>query len=105
MIVIPCPHCGPRNSSEFRHGGESRTRPDPSAATPAQWRSYLYDKENPAGWASEVWYHAFGCRRFVTVERHHTSNEIRAVAGTDDAPATDAGDHADTTGTTTGRLL
>jgi heterotetrameric sarcosine oxidase delta subunit len=50
MILIPCPHCGPRNSSEFAHAGERRPRPDPNAATPAEWRAYLYDKRNPAGW-------------------------------------------------------
>jgi len=79
MITIDCPNCGPRNSSEFRHSGESRPRPDVSTVTPQEWRSYLYLKRNPAGWTTESWYHSAGCRRFFTVERHTVSNEFRPV--------------------------
>ena len=28
---MPCPHCGPRNVSEFRYHGEESPRPDPNA--------------------------------------------------------------------------
>lgn len=80
MFRIPCPHCGLRNASEFRHLGEGRTRPDPQTATPAQWRGYLYEQHNVAGWSVESWYHAFGCRRFISVERHTVTNEARPVS-------------------------
>lgn len=80
MFRIPCPHCGLRNASEFRHVGEVRARPDPRTATSSQWRAYLYEKSNPAGWMSESWYHGFGCRRFISVERHTVTNEVRAAA-------------------------
>ena len=83
MILIPCPHCGPRNSSEFAYVGERRPRPDPNAATPAEWRSYLYDKRNPAGWTSENWYHRFGCRKYLVVERHTVSGEVRRAEPAD----------------------
>lgn len=79
MMLLPCPHCGPRNASEFRYLGEERSRPDPSATTPAEWRSYLYDKRNPAGWSTETWLHALGCRAFFTAERHTVTNEVRSV--------------------------
>jgi sarcosine oxidase subunit delta len=79
MIQIPCPHCGPRNSGEFRHAGERRPRPNPTTATPQEWRSYLYLRLNPAGWTTESWYHALGCRRFFVVDRHTVTNEIRAT--------------------------
>jgi heterotetrameric sarcosine oxidase delta subunit len=78
MILIPCPHCGPRNSSEFHYAGERAPRPDPNAASQTQWRVYLFDKRNPAGWTIEKWYHGLGCRRFLYVERHTVTNEIRA---------------------------
>ncbi len=81
MFRIPCPHCGPRNASEFRHAGERGVRPDPRTATPAEWRTYLYEKRNVAGWTTETWYHGFGCRRFVSVERHTVTNEVRAATG------------------------
>lgn len=77
MFRIPCPHCGLRNVAEFRHAGETGARPDPRTATPGEWRSYLYEKSNVAGWTSEAWYHGSGCRRFITVERHTVTNEVR----------------------------
>lgn len=81
MILIPCPHCGPRNSDEFSYLGERSARPAPSAS-PAQWRQYLYLKENPAGWTTEQWYHASGCRKFLIAERHTVTNEIRSTRPT-----------------------
>lgn len=77
MITIPCPWCGPRNSEDMRYVGESRARPDPIAASPEEWRAYLYDHHNPAGWTTETWYCRAGCRRYFVVERHSTSNEVR----------------------------
>ncbi len=79
MILIPCPHCGPRNSNEFTYSGESRSRPDASSADPASWRAYLYMRNNPAGWTTEGWFHASGCRRFFVAERHTETNEFRAT--------------------------
>ena len=84
MFRIPCPNCGLRNVSEFRHVGEHRTRPDPQAATPAQWRAYLYEHDNGAGWQVESWFHAMGCRRFLSIERHTVTNQSRPVP---DAPS------------------
>ncbi|CAN5163787.1 hypothetical protein BH20ACT5_BH20ACT5_05650 [soil metagenome] len=77
MFRIPCPHCGVRNRSEFRHLPERGARPDPRTATPEQWRGYLYDRTNAADWTTETWYHSAGCRRFVTVSRHTLTNEVR----------------------------
>jgi heterotetrameric sarcosine oxidase delta subunit len=83
VMLVPCPWCGPRNASEFRSHGEHTTRPPAGSAAadadPAAWRAYLYRRENRAGWTSETWYHGTGCRRFVVVERHTVTNEIRAV--------------------------
>ncbi len=77
MILVACPWCGDRNSMEFRAVGESKKRPDPATATPAEWRHYLYNKSNPAGWVTETWYHRAGCRRYFAMERHTVTNEIR----------------------------
>lgn len=81
MTLIPCPHCGPRNSTEFRYAGEGRRRPAVSTATETEWRSYLYDHSNTAGWVRETWYHAFGCRRYFRLERDTVSNATRPVPG------------------------
>jgi len=80
MILVPCPWCGPRNSQEFRYVGESKSRPDPSTATPEAWRDYLYLRTNGADWATETWFHRSGCRRYLSVERHTVTNEIRSAA-------------------------
>ena len=79
MILIPCVHCGPRNVSEFRYGGELGSRPEPGVATRAEWSAYLYAKANAADWTTERWFHAAGCRRYFVIERHTASNEIRTV--------------------------
>jgi len=89
MFQIPCPYCGLRNVSEFRHVGERRARPDVRTATRAQWRAYLYGQDNVAGWSAESWYHAFGCRRFVGVERHTVTNEVRPATASDEPGAPD----------------
>ena len=77
MIVVTCPNCGPRNSSDLRNAGEVVPRPDPQTASLHEWRSYLYLRENPAGWVTETWYCRSGCRRYFTIERNTATNEIR----------------------------
>jgi heterotetrameric sarcosine oxidase delta subunit len=80
MILIPCPHCGERNSNEFTYVGEvaSAERPPVTAGiAPAEWRRYLYQKHNPAGWTTEQWFHSSGCAKFIVAIRHTVSNEVR----------------------------
>ena len=79
MILLPCAWCGSRDASEFQHVGEVTPRPNPAADSPAQWRGYLYLRANPCGWTTETWYHRMGCRRYIQVERHTETNEVRAV--------------------------
>ena len=79
MIELDCPNCGPRNVTEFRYVGERHVRPDPSTADPSTWRTYLYLRANPAGWTDETWLHRSGCRRYLAVERHTVTNEVRSV--------------------------
>ncbi len=79
MILIPCPHCGPRNSTEFVHRGESHARPTDEDIGQADFRAYLYLRRNPAGWTTETWFHRFGCARFFLAERNTVTNEVRAT--------------------------
>ena len=46
MLLIPCPYCGLRDESEFSNRGEVVVRPDPDAASDAQWVQYLYFRNN-----------------------------------------------------------
>ena len=79
MLLITCPHCGPRGSDEFTFRGEIALRPSPDTVTPEAWRAYLYSKENAAGDVEEEWFHVAGCRRFLLVERNTSTNRIRSV--------------------------
>jgi heterotetrameric sarcosine oxidase delta subunit len=78
MILLPCPYCGLRNAAEFRYVGEVSERPDPNETGVEEWRSYLYARNNQAGWTTETWYHSAGCRQHFVVERHTMTNELRA---------------------------
>ena len=79
MLLITCPHCGPRNDNEFAFKGEVVPRPEVDGAGPEEWRSYLYMRANVSGWQVERWFHVSGCRRFLQVERNTATNEIRRV--------------------------
>lgn len=74
MLLVPCPNCGPRNSSDLHYVGEATARPDPNAATPEEWRTYLYIEDNPAGMLRETWYCRSGCRKYFVLERDTTTN-------------------------------
>jgi heterotetrameric sarcosine oxidase delta subunit len=80
VILLPCPWCGPRDAGEFGYVGEIGVRPDPEAATTEQWRDYLYFRQNVAGWTRERWYHRMGCRRYLAVQRHTLTNEVRSAS-------------------------
>jgi len=81
MLLITCPHCGPRDEIEFSYGGEAHiARPVGSETmTDAQWADYLFMRKNPKGVHFERWYHARGCRRWLNVARHTVTHEILAV--------------------------
>ena len=56
MLYIPCPHCGPRNETEFHYGAEAGVGyPDPNALTDTEWAK---DPKRvvppcPADWSKE----------------------------------------------------
>ncbi len=77
MLLVPCPNCGPRNAADLTLVGEPSQRPDPATVGPAEWRAYLYEEENLAGWTLETWYCRLGCQRFFVAERHRTQNCFR----------------------------
>jgi sarcosine oxidase subunit delta len=72
-LRIPCPHCGLRPYTEFSFGGELRPI-DASGAEGDFARVFL--PENAAGPQQERWFHAMGCRRWLTITRDTTRNEV-----------------------------
>lgn len=77
MLLVPCPNCGPRNAADLTYRGESHARPDVATATPEEWRTYLYLRDNPSGWLRESWYCSSGCRTHFQIERHTLTGELR----------------------------
>jgi sarcosine oxidase subunit delta len=74
-LLVPCPFCGERPYTEFAFGGELRATTSPDAEADF---ARLYLRENVAGVQEERWFHAFGCRRWLTVRRDTTTNAIEA---------------------------
>jgi sarcosine oxidase subunit delta len=88
MLVINCPHCGPRDQNEFSYGGEAHiVRPaDPDALDDAAWADYLFMRTNTKGAFREQWCHATGCRQWFNAIRDTVSYEILAVYGVGETP-------------------
>ena len=78
MLLIPCPHCGPRAQVEFSYERtvDSVVHPggDPSEAT-----ARLFARANPRGLDDEIWRHTFGCRAWLVMTRHRVTHAIEAV--------------------------
>ena len=81
MLLIDCPHCGPRAELEFSYGHEAHIeRPkEPDALSDAQWADYLFLRDNTKGLLLERWVHSHGCRRWFNVARDTVSYRILAV--------------------------
>ena len=78
-MIIPCPHCGPRDSSEFYFRGEAASRRPEYEEGTAAFAAYVYDRANNAGPQNEHWYHAAGCRNWLLVERDTRTHAILSV--------------------------
>ncbi len=79
-MIIPCPHCGPRDSSEFTYFGDaSRQRPALDNTDVEAWSAYVYERDNPKGPHQEFWHHLTGCRQWLVVERNTATHEVLSV--------------------------
>ena len=72
-LLVPCPTCGDRPSTEFAFGGELR---DVSAPDEATDFARVYLRENTAGVQAERWFHQLGCHRWVAVRRDTSANRF-----------------------------
>lgn len=78
---IHCPFCGERDSGEFTIGGDARCRRPSPDLPDAQARFFdsVYLRDNPAGLHEELWYHGFGCRSWLRVQRDTRTHAVISV--------------------------
>ena len=87
MILIACPHCGPRAHIEFTYGGDATVvRPDPASASSKEWLDHIYLRDNPRGPHLEWWQHSSGCRAWIKVRRDTASHEVQGAWPADGEP-------------------
>ena len=79
MLLIPCPHCGPRAQAEFVFERPVETIIGVDVST-AELVEALYTRTNPRGVSAELWRHARGCRAWLRIDRHSVSHVIASVA-------------------------
>jgi methylglutamate dehydrogenase subunit B len=77
-MLIPCPFCGDRDTSEFTYLGDATLkRPDPASPDAERaFHDYVYLRDNPAGPHREFWLHVSGCRSWLIVTRDTRNHEI-----------------------------
>jgi sarcosine oxidase subunit delta len=86
MLLIDCPHCGPRPQTEFDYGTDATlTRPDPDRVATPVWLDYVYVRKNRCGENLEWWHHRGGCRRWIKVLRNNQTHEILATGAASSA--------------------
>ncbi|GAA1123769.1 sarcosine oxidase subunit delta [Citricoccus alkalitolerans] len=81
MLLIDCPHCGPRNETEFHYGGQAHVAypADPHALDDRAWAEYLFYRENTKGLFAERWQHGGGCRKWFNALRDTATYEFAAT--------------------------
>jgi sarcosine oxidase subunit delta len=82
MLLIHCPHCGPRPEIEFVYGGQAHIRrPTGAGVTDQAWADFLYARTNVKGVHAERWRHVHGCGQFFNAQRDTTTDQFVDPAG------------------------
>ncbi len=77
MLLIPCPHCGPRDEGEFTYGGPKSRLPALDLTADTQdWHRALHVGRNARGPLTEIWYHSSGCETWIEVTRDTATHQI-----------------------------
>lgn len=74
-IRIPCSHCGPRPVEEYVYG-EILDVPDSIVDADARDLDRGFFHNNPEGPVREAWFHLYGCRRWITIDRDTRTDEV-----------------------------
>ena len=81
MLLIHCPHCGPRDETEFHYGGQAHVPypEDPHALSDEEWAQYLFYRDNDRGAYAERWSHSAGCRKWFNAVRDTVTYEFTSI--------------------------
>ncbi len=79
MSTLTCPNCGRRPLDEFAFGGDVRAARDWIIDPEARDFDEVWIFENPDGITTERWFHAAGCRRWLTVRRDTSNDHVLEV--------------------------
>jgi sarcosine oxidase, subunit delta len=79
MLWLDCPRCGRRPLDEFSFGGERRAVPDWITDPNERDFDEVWIFENPDSITTERWFHAAGCRRWLTIRRDTTTDTVVEV--------------------------
>ncbi len=74
-INIPCPNCGDRPVEEFAFG-EVPIVPDVINGSAERAFDYAWMRNNVEGVQREAWFHTYGCRRWLYIERDTRNDQI-----------------------------
>lgn len=69
MLIVTCPHCGPRPVEEFRFGGEIPAPPEHLVDPFERDLDQVWMFTNADGPQVERWFHDAGCHRWSTHRR------------------------------------
>jgi methylglutamate dehydrogenase subunit B len=78
-LQIPCPRCGLRPYTEFAFGGELPDGVGNAQTGLEEDFERVWLRRNIAGRELERWFHATGCRRWLTLERDTETNEVHGI--------------------------
>ncbi|HEY7077529.1 MAG TPA: sarcosine oxidase subunit delta [Solirubrobacteraceae bacterium] len=92
-FVLRCPHCGPREVTDFGYGGEVASRPVERPSL-RELGAYNHLRANVAGVQREWWYHRSGCREWFQAERDTRTNQVLWTSEPAPASSTGAGEAA-----------
>ena len=76
MLWLDCPRCGRRPLDEFPFGGERRAVPDSITDPDERDLDEVWIFDNVDGIATERWFHAAGCRRWLTLRRDTSTDTV-----------------------------
>lgn len=79
MQSFPCPFCGPRPETEFRHDGEAGKLRPALSCTDTEWSLYLRARTAARGPSREIWTH-LPCMETFVMQRDTLSHRVGEVA-------------------------